>query len=221
MSLFLLLGLEEVEASALTPSHQVLAGLLLGLGLLGLVAEAFHRAWVPGLLGLGLLAVFAFMSSAGLPLALLAGGVLLILFEAYVAPGHGVSLALGLILIALSLYLALGPGALVVGGLGLLILLVGGGLLLVFFPRSLGRRLVLEGRLEGNSLSDEELQGLLEALEGQSGLAVTDLRPGGRARFGSRELEVVSQSGYIRRGEPVRVLRVEGSRILVGREESP
>ena len=52
-------------------------------------------------------------------------------------------------------------------------------------------------------------------LVGQEGEAITVLRPSGLARIGGKRLSVVSSGEYIEPGERVRVVRVEGSRIVV------
>ena len=50
---------------------------------------------------------------------------------------------------------------------------------------------------------------------GQIGKAATDLHPTGKATFYDDIYDVVSQGDYIKKGEPVRILAVEGMRILV------
>jgi membrane-bound serine protease (ClpP class) len=50
---------------------------------------------------------------------------------------------------------------------------------------------------------------------GVRGVAQTDLRLAGKARLGDETVDVVSESEYIDRGTPVRVIRVEGVRIVV------
>ncbi|MDE2705843.1 MAG: hypothetical protein OXI35_12300 [Gemmatimonadota bacterium] len=54
-----------------------------------------------------------------------------------------------------------------------------------------------------------------ETLLGQTGQAVTTLRPAGRAQFGERVVDVVSEGAYIERGEQVEVLKVAGNRVVV------
>lgn len=52
-------------------------------------------------------------------------------------------------------------------------------------------------------------------LEGVDGIALTDLRPAGTAEIAGERLDVVSESGWIGAGSPVRVLRAEGYRHVV------
>ncbi len=57
-------------------------------------------------------------------------------------------------------------------------------------------------------------------LVGQTGLAVTPLRPAGKARFGDEIYGVISEGSAISEGEAVRVLEVFGNRIVVQADES-
>ncbi len=52
-------------------------------------------------------------------------------------------------------------------------------------------------------------------LTGASGVARTTLRPSGKADFGGRVLDVVSNGEYIDPGQGVRVVAVEGARVVV------
>ena len=52
-------------------------------------------------------------------------------------------------------------------------------------------------------------------LLGKTGLASTDLRPAGIADFDGQRLDVVTQGGYVARGETVLVTALEGNRIVV------
>ena len=52
-------------------------------------------------------------------------------------------------------------------------------------------------------------------LLGQTGQALTTLRPAGRVKFGDRVVDVVSEGGYIERGSAVQVLKVAGNRVVV------
>ena len=56
-----------------------------------------------------------------------------------------------------------------------------------------------------------------EALVGVEGVAGTDLRPIGTASFEGRDVEVTAESGFIERGEPIRITKVEGKTVKVRR----
>ena len=49
------------------------------------------------------------------------------------------------------------------------------------------------------------------------GVTRTSLKPAGKAQFGDQRLDVVAESGMIDAGETVRVVKVEGSRVVVRR----
>lgn len=52
-------------------------------------------------------------------------------------------------------------------------------------------------------------------LVGQQGVAVTMLRPSGTAQIGERRVDVVTEGKFVDAGKPLKVLRVEGSRVVV------
>jgi membrane-bound serine protease (ClpP class) len=49
------------------------------------------------------------------------------------------------------------------------------------------------------------------------GVTKTPLKPAGKAQFGDQRLDVVAESGSIDTGDAVRVVKVEGSRVVVRR----
>ncbi len=74
-----------------------------------------------------------------------------------------------------------------------------------------GRRMLLEGPVTppDGGLPDHA------ALQGQTGVALTDLRPAGMARLGDERLSVVSLGGLIDENTPIIVVAVEGTEIRV------
>lgn len=89
------------------------------------------------------------------------------------------------------------------------ILVAGSILWLRFFPRSrLGRRFVSD-RTSGDIGTDRP------ELIGESGTALTPLRPSGTALIGGRRVDVVTEGPMVERGSPVRVIAVEGMRVVV------
>ena len=82
------------------------------------------------------------------------------------------------------------------------------------FPRTrFGRKMTVSMDLSGSKAPATDLQGLA----GKQGEALSDLRPAGFARVDGRRVDVVTQGELIARGERVKVLRVEGARVVVGR----
>jgi membrane-bound serine protease (ClpP class) len=55
---------------------------------------------------------------------------------------------------------------------------------------------------------------------GDKGVVVTALRPAGRARFNSEEIDVVSNGEFIEKGASVEVSQIQGTRIVVQRERN-
>ena len=64
----------------------------------------------------------------------------------------------------------------------------------------------------GDSIPDA---GKLDKLLGQTGQAITDLRPVGAVMFGDERVDCVAQTGQIEEGQKVEVIRVEGVRVVV------
>jgi len=87
----------------------------------------------------------------------------------------------------------------------------------------LGATLFSKGRLPKKLVLSDELNaeagfsgtGGSEAEEGETGKAVTVLRPAGIAEFGGRRLDVVTSGEFLPAGTVLRVLRTEGSKVVV------
>lgn len=94
--------------------------------------------------------------------------------------------------------------------LGVVILLTAGTVAwFMYFPKSrLGKIFVSEGTV------GEAGYGYRELLS-QAGTAHTDLRPSGLAMINGKRFDVVSEGGFVLRGASVRVVQVEGNRIVV------
>jgi membrane-bound serine protease (ClpP class) len=97
----------------------------------------------------------------------------------------------------------------VILGIVLAGLLVGFWCWLKFFPESRMARKFVSQKAVGDLGVDRP-----ELLNG-TGMAVTQLRPSGVANINGQRVDVVTEGGLIERGTPVRVVTVEGSRIVV------
>ncbi len=73
------------------------------------------------------------------------------------------------------------------------------------------RRLTQRGVQEGYSSSDETLAELV----GREGVAASALRPSGIVKIEGRRVDVVSRGEMIAQGAKVRVIEVEGNRVVV------
>lgn len=206
-----------------------IAGLLLVLGVGGILLEIFTPGFgVPGAIGVLALALFATSAFVATPagivdVLLILGGILLIAAEMLVIPGFGVAGILGFAaIIAAVIRIFQEQAVTVLGttavGAGLLL-----GVMLWMLPNSrIGSLLRLSDRI-GESPAPAmatdpgtaKLVGSKDHLDGQSGRALSDLRPAGVARFGSERVDVVSEGDFIPAGSDIVVLRVEGTRVTV------
>lgn len=88
-------------------------------------------------------------------------------------------------------------------------LMVGFWCWLKFFPESRMARKFVSQRAVGDLGVDRP-----ELLHG-TGTALTQLRPSGVARINGQRVDVVTEGGLIERGTPVKVVAVEGARVVV------
>lgn len=144
-------------------------------------------------------------------LALMVAGVLFLALEIFVLPGVGLAGALGTILLlggAVGAFTAFGPA----GGLLTSLVSLGavsGAIFLVAKTR-VGRALVHREAQVGKSV-DNAYAGLVD----RRGRTLTPLRPSGIVRIGDAEIDVVTQGEYVDVGREVRVIEVEGGRVVV------
>ncbi|MCC7373452.1 MAG: hypothetical protein IT581_02265 [Verrucomicrobiales bacterium] len=145
---------------------------------------------------------------------LILAGLLLLALET-VLPGLVAGVA-GLICLLASVVVAYRDLGVAGGNVTLILvagfLVAGSVLWFRFFPRSrLGRRFVSD-RTSGEIKTERP-----ELLD-QTGTAVTPLRPSGTALIGGRRVDVVTEGSMVGRGSPVRVVAVEGMRVVVRAE---
>jgi membrane-bound serine protease (ClpP class) len=77
-----------------------------------------------------------------------------------------------------------------------------------------GNALLLRAPERARTSAQAEARGIHELVDA-TGEAISDLRPSGFARFAGRRVDVVSRGELIPAGTPVRVLRVDGNRVVV------
>lgn len=220
--------LETLEASAWERfagalTNPLLAAALLAVGVIGIAIEIFTPGFgiAGGVGAVALLLFFAGSFAASPPglldVALLLGGIVLIALELFVIPGFGVFGVLGFAALAWGVARIFQGDTLTMLGFTTIL---GGAMLAValwLLPNSrLARPLTLSARL---SPSPEEAtldapQPLRELL-GQTGVALTDLRPSGVVEIDKRRVDVTTEGGYIAHGSVVEVVRVEGNRVTV------
>jgi membrane-bound serine protease (ClpP class) len=106
---------------------------------------------------------------------------------------------------SLTTTLALICGEILIAGLA-------GWLSLKYFPRTkVGQHMILHETLQAARASPEANAQLV----GREGIAQTVLRPAGIGQIDGRRLDVVAESDMIERGSPIKVVAIDGSRIIV------
>ncbi len=212
-------------------NNPIVSSILIMIGFFGLMAEIKSPGWgVAGTVGLIALALF-FGSSYVLQLAsvidiiLFVVGLGLLLAEIFIIPGFGVTGIAGIILIFTSIFLSLlGSGPFIdmervsiaiiqISG-AILFALIGVFVLAKYLPKSKAfNKLVLSQseKVEEGFVSYPSIRELI----GKEGIAFTTLRPAGTAEIDGRRIDVVTESEYIAKGTKIKVLRVEGIKVVV------
>ncbi len=237
----------EMLARFLT--NPAVAGILMSLGMLGLFVELKSPGvGLPGAVGILCMAAFfgghLVTNLAGweeIMIFILGFGLLIV--ELFIIPGFGVAGMLGLLFISVGLVAAMFDTPVgvawstgqITGLLGKVMLsftaaFIGLALIARWLPKSkftggLILRTVVGDSEKGTAdvMTDRSYKSApteLNDLVGKTGKAETDLRMAGKARIDGRLIDVVSESEYIDGGTPVRVLQVEGIRVVVVRDES-
>ena len=215
--------------------------LLLMLGLLGIYVEVKTPGF--GLGGTAALVCFSLFFFghyiAGLAgweeLLLFTTGIILLSLEVFVIPGFGVAGLLGIILIVASFILAMtevgtipgipwwsqkqyeqalySMGIAIVGSIALAFLA-----LRFFLPKT-----PLWSKISLGSAETKDRGFAVKSYEqflGKVGCAQTMLRPSGKAIFEEKILDVVTEGEMIQRGAEVKIIRVDGNRIVVAERKN-
>jgi len=209
------------ERAAGLVTHPLVAPLLLSLGLVAAITELITPGWgVAGLLALTcfglffgghLLAGFAGWESV----LLFAAGLGLLAAEA-AAPGFGLFGLSGIVALAVAIYMASASGVQAVRTLA--VGLVSAGAASVVLLRVAARRgwlLRFTLRTALTSKKGYVARPSTADLLGRKGIAVTPLRPAGVALIGDRRVDVVTEGSFLEAGTRVKVVKVEGPRIVV------
>ena len=225
------LGDAEVIEVELTPAEKVarwvtspyVVPILLMLGLGGIALELFSPGFgVPGAVGLisfGLYFFGHYMAGlAGMETVLLfVAGIILMVVELFV-PGWGIFGILGLISLGSAVVLAAYDPAFGIVSLVVALTITGVGIWIavkVFGLKGVWSKLILKEAQENESgyVSSRDWSDLV----GKEGITLTPLRPAGWVQVEGEKYDVVSEGGMIPAKTPVKVLQVEGSRIVVRR----
>lgn len=160
----------------------------------------------------------AFISNvSAVAIVLFTIGIILVVIEMFI-PGFGVAGISGTVCLILSVLFAANSffeGLILMLGVFAIV-----GVLLGIVLNSLSRgrmskTLVLteEQKKEKGYISSDDLNYFID----KEGVAITDLRPSGSADIGGVKLDVVTDGEYILKGTKVKILKVKGNKILVGK----
>ncbi len=211
----------------------IVSSLLMSIGFLGLLIELKTPGFGLG----GALAVIAFtlffgshyiVKLAGVgEILLLAGGLVLVLLEIFVFPGFGVAGVTGVALVLLSLFFSLvgsmpRPEDFVAAGHTIgwtfLVTVLLGVLLIRYLPKTKLFNRIAMGLVQRSGDASTSAESSSDLI-GQRGVALSDLRPAGKAEIGGVRYDVVTEGGYIEKGKTVVVSEVQGVRVVVREQD--
>ena len=213
-------------------THPVISSLLMTIGFLGLIFEIRTPGWgVGGTAALLALALFfgshLIVHLAGWGEILLFGiGVVFLLIEVLYIPDFGIVGVLGILLILGSLFLSLMGRVefwtvdeisrrITQVGLAIIVSFILSIILLKSLPRvSAWNRLILQAE-ERTEQGFRSAPSEHEELMGSTGVALSMLRPAGTGQFGDKRIAVVTEATYIPKGAAIKVIAVEGNRVVV------
>lgn len=159
--------------------------------------------------------------SQGIIVALILIGVALLAIEVFVIPGFGVSGILGMAALITGIFLvtdSLLEGLIFTAGA----ITVLGFIIYLSFRLPRTRRIWKKFSLSTRQTSKEGYvapKPQYEMYLGQVGIALTQLRPAGTGDFNGVHLDVVTEGGFIGIGTSIRIIGVEGTRIIVREEK--
>ena len=211
-------------------TNPVVASLLTTFGFLGILFELQSPGWgIPGFVGLACL-ILSLSASYIAQLATMSDmlfvltGLALILLEVLVIPGFGIAGLGGIGLMIYGLYLLLLPDIPVSEEVlgqamdGFLIGLVGAVIGVVLLAKLMIKTKFWEQLTAPDTQKKEDGYSNTfgwESLQGETGIADTDLHPSGWVRVKDQRIFVVSEGEFIEEGKEIKILSVDGNRVLV------
>ena len=202
-------------------TNPLIIPILLSIGFIGLIFELFSPGFgIPGFVGISSLLLFFYghlvSGLAGYEtIILFAAGILLILLEFFIV--GGIAGGLGIIAIISSIFLAGGNAyhiaisiciAIAVSIIATILLVKVFGRKMKFFKKIVLRDSTSteEGYVSNKTRND---------LVGKIGITMTALRPAGTVVIGDERIDVVSEGRFIGKDVNVKIVKAEGSRIVV------
>lgn len=199
----------------------VIMTLLLLVGIAGVMIELFAPGFgVPGLLGIAGFGLYFFGHyvagfAGGEDVTLFIIGIVLLAIEIFV-PSFGILGILGIISIISGVVMAAfdTQNALLSLGIAVVLAAIVIGLFIKFFKhKGIWNRFILKEAL--TSEQGYVSQASKEHLLGAEGVTVTPLRPAGTAAIGDEKVDVVTEGEFIAVHTRIRVVKVEGPRVVV------
>ncbi|MGE4284938.1 MAG: nodulation protein NfeD [Clostridia bacterium] len=211
----------KTNVSRFTNSVSV-STLLITLGIIGVVGEIFTAGF--GLFGT--IGIFSFaLYFAGKMLGGHAGWGILILFVAgiilllieMVIPGFGLPGLAGIACIILSILLSSSSPLQAAGSFStaMILSIIVLAIMLKFLPRNKFFDQIVLKNESVNTIDDRQATNSKTSLVGMEGIALTFLRPSGSVLVGENRIDVVSEGDYIEKGSQVKVISVQGHRVIV------
>jgi len=204
-------------------TNPVVSPILLSIGFLGLIIEFWTLGWgIAGSIGIISLSLFfgghIIAGFAGFEtIILFVVGLLLLLAEIFFIPGFGLAGISGISAILASIFLTFGN--IVQATYSILIALsisvIGFFLLIKYIPSTrTWRKFVLstEQKKElGYTVETKDLK----RLTGEKGIVITPLRPSGIAEVNGKKFNVLTRGEYIDSNTKIKIISVEGNKIVV------
>ena len=233
-----------VDTALLILNLPIVTGLLLVLGFIFLFVELYAPGLgIFGILSGACFVLFFWSHFLGgtadwLEILLFVGGIACIAVELFLFPGLVIFGVSGFILVMAGLTMAIVPHAgeftnqfdmilesAATVGTSIIVVVVASVVLarflgvLPFFKKMLLQPPSSEGSLAfegGSAVSDTSSGFAVNSLQpGQTGITRTPLRPSGKARIDGQEYDVVAEGSLIPKGKEIRVILVQGNRIVV------
>lgn len=215
-------------------TNPVISSLLLTIGIFGLIFEVRTPGWGIG----GTLAVISltlFFGSHYLvnlaqwtEILIFFIGVALLLLEAFVIPGFGIAGILGIICVLASFVLSLLPhlgkklvnfedvlNALTLVGLSFIFAFAFAIPVLKLMPKTKTFRKLILDVSESQKEGFRSTPDTYDKLVGTEGVALSTLRPSGIGLFDGNRLNVVAEGEFIEQNNKIKIIKVEGYRIIV------
>ncbi|NLX61782.1 MAG: nodulation protein NfeD [Tissierellia bacterium] len=214
-------SLELKIAKILASSY--ISTLLITIGLIGFVIELFTPGFGIG----GIISIISFGlffagnimvgNSQMTSLIIFIIGLILLVIEA-ISPGFGLPGISGIVLIVVGIVLAIGSIQSAIMSLSVAIILTA---IITILLIKQGHKIEAFNKIVLSTKQEDE-EGYLssppkyEYLD-KEGIALTDLRPSGVIVIGEEKLDALSEGSYIQKGSQIKVVKVEGSKIIVRR----